>query len=402
MVTIDFQNIVDTYIDKLFNVYALPEEEQNDALHIAKLQFISELNVLQGRYPLLTHHDLSQLDKKPEKAINAIKEYADNAVSLDCVATCEMHSFKFDDLTICQPRIIDLNDKPNMVISTSEDCSDSDYLYELLLNILLSMPLGQVHISIVNTGLSTKAKKFIQNVSNSAFDVYTNDIEVKFLCWQMTKRLEQRVGKGILEGANNEVIVLLDFDLNQREYAELSKLFERGQEAGINFIVLAGDNDISSSDSKNILKYKNYHILNLGELSAGKVISHYHNLELACLEYINQGLPPKEKSQDIASDMDNGMQNQEFNMMLLQEMSAKVEALQKQNEELKAKENETEWVTVGYSCWIRSNYISDRCEITKEEYLALLNGGISAQKAFIASRECANVSDIERPRFEKW
>ena len=84
-------------------------------------------------------------------------------------------------------------------------------------------------------------------------------------------------------------------------------------------------------------------------------------------------------------------------------MLIKFENLQKENKELRAKENETEWVEVEYKFWNNGSrkWISGSCDISKEEYLALLNGGLSAQQAFVATQRYVEIYEMEDLRFRK-
>lgn len=409
MVTRDFQNIVNDYINKLKSIDTVDKNEYNEKYSDAFDEFLSSLDNLQEKQPLLTHYDFCHLSKDTNRVIATIKKNASGKNHLDNVATCDLHEFKFGSLIVRQPRIINLEDKPNMVLMSSTEKSDIKYINDLLFNIILSLPLGETHVLIVNTSLSGLASMFIQNMSNTAYDLYTNYEEVKLLKELLNKRYEQKVVRCEEIGSSCLIVVLLDFDLNKRNYSEFSTLFERGKKAGIHFIVVANQNDVSQANTyygNNLLQCKNYHLLNQEQSKDYSFILDPLTSEYRF--YINQGV---------------AMKSSEWNEELIKELKAKVAREIEKEEEAKEEQRreaqrereeerrkEESMIKVRFSCRIvkgfddNGDWYSKIDVIDRDVYLSLIQGGSRAIANYILS-EYINISrecSISEATMEKW
>ncbi len=427
MVTEYFHKIVNTYIDRLNGILTIDKEEYREGYSRVTSELYSELDKLQDSHPLLAYYDFDKIANNPEKYIKSIKKNVEGKTRLDCVATCEAHPFKFSmpmikefgRFNLQQPCVINLDEKPNIVITSSSLITEADYLKELLMSIILSMPIGEVHVSFVNTTLSGKARGFMQNVNKSAFDAYANDEEVNLITHLLNKRFEDRIVKGKNEGAHCIVVVLLDFDLHQRKYDDFSTLFERGNEAGIHFVIVANKDDISQArtfEEDNLLKCDNYHLLNQDPQAIQTIFVGNNNFAQSCYEYIDQGfshITNGEWSEDIVRDIKSKLeQEQRANEMkrISEEREREREEEERRREIEEERRREESMVKVRFWCRLVKGFDDNEDSYSKVDvidrdvYLSLLQGGSKTIANYILSEYLMIGRDwsIVEATMEKW
>lgn len=293
MVTEEFQIIVKDYVDKLNNILAINKEDCEKATNRIQNELIMDLNELQMKHPLLAHHNLSHFNDAPIKMIEIIKQNVKDKTALDCAATPACYRIQLGGVETIQPNVIDFEHQPNIVLSTSSNKalvrSDqiSSLLEECLLNIILSMPIGQVHMSFVNLSLSEKAVSIIQKLQNSFFEVAFETKEVSELERRLTERAKQKLTTGRIDGPICEIVVLMDYDEHWKIMTDkFSKLFKQGHHAGIHFVLLTNENELNEF---NLLNENNYFKLdNTQTFCSESCLTQQPFLLQACYDYINK------------------------------------------------------------------------------------------------------------------
>lgn len=178
-------------------------------------------------------------------------------------------------------------------------------------------------------------------------------------------------------------------------------MFERGKEAGIHFIVVANQDDVSTFESQygnNLLKCKNYHILNKSDSEKRQTIisSEFAN---DCYKYINLGLSQKtskEWSDDLIRELkakiERDLQKEEKEReerRLREEREEEARRLQYEAEERARKENEVRvyfsWQRVFNDGSSVPHSTDSPITLDKDEYNSLLAGGPYAIANYIRS-----------------
>lgn len=317
MVTSAFKNIIDSFIEKVKNIYAFNKEQYDAELETLKQQLRESLDALQLEHPLLTAYNRTIFEENPKMMFDAIENNAAGVNTLKYIVNgghCHRISIDAINDTICQPDLIDISEYGNVVISPMVEFDDDEdvremksklhvmstiHLYELLMNMLLSVEIGKLHISFVNLGMSEDVQPIVSKLHPSIYDMITDDNEMKRLSVYLSNILKQKVTTGTLTNDRTEIVVLLDYrDFREKMTEEFSVLFNKGKSANIHFILF---NPGLKEDDKGLLNTNNY-FASTANSSVSKLYNNitagdlYHchclhdlpKLWEACYNYINE------------------------------------------------------------------------------------------------------------------
>ena len=76
MVTSAFKNIIDSFIEKVKNIYAFNKEQYDAELETLKQQLRESLDALQLEHPLLTAYNRTIFEENPKMMFDAIENNA--------------------------------------------------------------------------------------------------------------------------------------------------------------------------------------------------------------------------------------------------------------------------------------------------------------------------------------
>lgn len=318
MVTSAFKNIIDSFIEKVKNIYAYNKEQYDAELETFKQQLREELDALQLQSPLLTAYNRTIFEENPKMMLDAVEKNATGVNTLKYIANGEhCHRISIDAIsdTICQPDLIDISEYGNIVICPMVEVVDdvdvrevkskvhmmsTIHLHELLLNMLLSVEIGKLHISFVNLGMSEDVQPMVSKLHPSIYDMITDSSEMKNLSERLRNILKQKVATGTATNDRTEVVVLLDYrDFRDKMTEEFSVIFNRGKSANIHFVLF--NPGMKENDDKDLLNTNNYFIstanasvskfynnVTAGELYHCHCLHDLPKLWSECYNYINE------------------------------------------------------------------------------------------------------------------
>ena len=144
------------------------------------------------------------------------------------------------------PQFVDFKAKPHVLICPYEDQGWEDFavkmMNQILLGCLLTMPKGTVRINFINPSLSSKSSFLSSKLSSDLCRVFVDRKEIHEFMSLLVNRIKD-VLKGDKTSVDNtiahELVVLLDYPYQYDGITEDMRIvIERGQQAGIHFIVL--------------------------------------------------------------------------------------------------------------------------------------------------------------------
>lgn len=241
MVTSAFKNIIDSFIEKVKNIYAFDKKQYDAELEVLKQHLKDELDALQLEYPLLTAYNRQIFEKRPELILSAIEKNASIANGLKHIAVNAYVPISINaiDEQVCQPNVIDITQYGNVVMGSDNygRISSAD-LQELVLNMLLSLEIGKLHLSIVNLGFSADVSEMVSHLDSSIYDMIMEQDEVNKLAARLNNIVKQKVMTGKLTEQKTEIVLILDYkDYKDRFSDSFSLLFRKGKFANIHFIL---------------------------------------------------------------------------------------------------------------------------------------------------------------------
>lgn len=302
MVTSAFKNIIDSFIGKVKNIYAFNKEQYDAELEVLKQQLKEELDALQLEQPLITAYNRSVFEKNPTLMLDAIKTNTKDAYSLKYVAVEEYLPISIETIgeIVCQPNVIDIQEHGNIVLlPDTRGHNNPDTLHALILNMLLSVETGNMHLSFINLGMSEEVSDIVRNLDSSLYDMITDKRELLNLSQRLNNILKDKVTTGQLNVKKTEVVIVLDYKNYKDVVTEQFRItFERGRSANIHFILYNPGKE--NSDKKELLDCRPYYsymplpvTFDETELCHCDKICDLTNLLHSCYDYINEEIDQK-------------------------------------------------------------------------------------------------------------
>jgi len=317
--TIDYiKNIIDAYLYKLQSINSydvgLYEEEHSRALK----QFTESFDALNHIHPELIQVNMPDIvgDEDAEHFKQVLEENAARRYSIDILPTGNYYHDKIMGEDIYTPNYIRWHDenssKQNLVINYSDkDEKKATYLLNnILLNSLLSLPIGKVNFTFVDINYTGMTGLFTENLVSRYYHDDIIDSPDKFrdrvrLLTEHMSAVMKKYGNAVSYNNKNrfivmpyEVVVLNCYPKRYDGYIDdLLPLFENGPKYGVFFIVLNNkDYSLRKEQQQNLLDLNNFQIVPLPERidnTKGRVrftpICKNNQLLKVCWEYLNNG-----------------------------------------------------------------------------------------------------------------
>lgn len=317
--TIDYiKNIIDAYLYKLQSINSydvgLYEEEHSRALK----QFTESFDALNHIHPELIQVNMPDIvgDEDAEHFKQVLEENAARRYSIDILPTGNYYHDKIMDEDIYTPDYIrwhnENSSKLNLVINYSDaDENKAVYLLNnILLNSLLSLPIGKVNFTFVDINYTGMAGLFTENLISRYYHDDIIDSPDKFrdrvrLLTEHMSTVMKKYGNAISYNNKNgiivmpyEVVVLNCYPKRYDGYIdELLPLFENGPKYGVFFIVMNNkDYSLRKEQQQCLLDIKNYQVIDLPEtynytkgLISFTPICNNHQFLKVCWNYLNNG-----------------------------------------------------------------------------------------------------------------
>lgn len=254
-------DVVRLHAQKLERISANNSRDYNKEAHLLCDETRHNFELLTQAMPELvqTGFQSRMSDKKVAQTVDTIIKHAQNRYAIDLLSTGETLYDTIDSertQTICSPAFVEWqraeNGGKNFIIPYNEDQHNlaARIFRRLVMNMLIQLPAGALHLSVVDPGFTGDAQLFTQNLDKSIVgspivDVRKLDGFFKDLQDRLLKVMQQC---GDLAAYNTEhqtikypyeVVLLLDYP-NISEYAaeRLFPLFENGYKGGIYFVVM--------------------------------------------------------------------------------------------------------------------------------------------------------------------
>lgn len=188
-------------------------------------------------------------------------------------------------------------------------------------NMLLSLPIKQVHLNIVNLTHSSAASPLMGKLDRSLFTYVSDNKALENLCDQMHDRMDEVLqnfsGDLVAYHEKNkkclfpyEVIILLDYPNNSFDYSakKLEALFENGHKGGVYFVVMHNaDYNATEMRLKGSFDLKNNATsVDLSAFAKAKPISRLDDevLGKVFIEYLSAASQIEKKLEAIRPDLD--------------------------------------------------------------------------------------------------
>lgn len=321
------RNIIEGYIKSLRDADSLDNEYTQKRVAEAKARLIESFDILQKMYPELVQVNMQGIvgEEYAEEFISRLKFNSGNRYSLDFIPTGNYFHDKINGEDIYTPEYIKWQDEnnpyQNIVINYSDNTQDAAryILNNLILNILISLPIDTVHLSIIDPKYTGMGSIFTENLTSKFYHdeiIVKNDSSFFNRIKYLTEHISKTITKyGDLISYNNkheyiampyELVLLNCYPYNYDAYIEeLMPLFENGNKYGVYFIVMNNqDYSLRREDQKHLLNIPNYQTIvpsNTTKSPQGLVsltpICQNHQLLKVCFKYINKGekIEPRSK-----------------------------------------------------------------------------------------------------------
>lgn len=302
MVTSAFKNIIDSFIEKVKNIHAFNKEQYDAELETLKQQLREELDALQLEHPLLTAYNRKVFERNPSMMLDAIKTNIKDVYSLKYVAVEEYNPISIEAIgeIVCQPNVIDIQEYGNIVLlPDTRGCNKPYVLHALILNMLLSVEVGKMHLSFINLGMSEDVSDIVRNLDSSVYDMITEREELLNLSLRLNSILKNKVTTGHLSEKKTEIVIVLDYKNYKDVITEqFSVIFERGRSANIHFVLYNAGKE--NSGKKELLDCRPYYsympfpvVFEDTPLCHCDNICDLTNLLHSCYDYINDVIEQK-------------------------------------------------------------------------------------------------------------
>lgn len=302
MVTSAFKNIIDSFIEKVKNIHAFNKEQYDAELETLKQQLREELDALQLEHPLLTAYNRKVFERNPSLMLDAIKTNIKDVYSLKYVAVEEYNPISIEAIgeIVCQPNVIDIQEYGNIVLlPDTRGCNKPYVLHALILNMLLSVEVGKMHLSFINLGMSEDVSDIVRNLDPSVYDMITEREELLNLSLRLNSILKNKVTTGHLSEKKTEIVIVLDYKNYKDVITEqFSVIFERGRSANIHFVLYNAGKE--NSGKKELLDCRPYYsympfpvVFEDTPLCHCDNICDLTNLLHSCYDYINDVIEQK-------------------------------------------------------------------------------------------------------------
>lgn len=219
--------------------------------------------------PILTKEENTFTDEVASELFDKIIECSKKREHLSLVFTGACASYVIQRQFFAIPKYINFETTPHVLIWPYQDQGWEEFavrmMNQIVLGCFMSLPLGKIRTTFINPSLSNKASLFVGKVSPEICRTYTEKKDIDSFIDSLTDRLKTYLQTGnarIGELPDNELVVLLDYPYLFDDITEkLRLIIERGNQAGIHFIVL---NDLRRTFEKK----DTYDILNQKQLFA--------------------------------------------------------------------------------------------------------------------------------------
>lgn len=333
-----FDMIASAFAEMIKNSDTSTKETYETSLKNAKQKVIDMVHQFRDTDPILAPilyaGEKSVDESRIPRMVKAIAKRADYRKELGVVFTGTCFSKIIQRLEMQFPKFVDFSGKPHVLIEPFKDQGWEDFavkvMDQIILGCLLSLPKGKVRINFVNPSLSSKSTTFSNNLSSDVCRIFIEKKEILDFTTSLTNRIKETLRNGVKsEIPSYEIVVLLDYPYHFDSLTEdMRLLIEKGQQAGIHFIVL---NDLRRSfeneKSFDILSLKEHYFQEAGAFNMAKQenydytlfwtfqISDQPALMQACFDYLKSDIEEgKTHEADISADLEYEIANDGINV----------------------------------------------------------------------------------------
>lgn len=196
--------------------------------------------------PILTKGESTFTDDEASVLFDKIIECSKKREKLSMVFTGACASYVIQRQYYSIPKYINFEKTPHVLIRPYQDQGWEDFavrmMNQIVLGCFMSLPLGKIRTTFINPSLSQKASLFTEKVSPEICRTFIEKKDIDSFIDSLIDRLKSCIQKGNarIEGLPDyELVVLLDYPYLFDDITENMRLIiERGNQAGIHFIVL--------------------------------------------------------------------------------------------------------------------------------------------------------------------
>lgn len=215
--------------------------------------FLEAAKALRDSYPLLAPFSLLG-ENQIDLSIGTISKNSHQYKAIPPVFTGSSFHKVVQRNKMEFPQFIDFTFKPHVLIKPYNDQGWEEFavkmMKQIIIGSLLSLPKGDIRVNFLNPSLSNKSSSFSKELPSEICRVFIDRKEII----SFTDSLKERIKETLLKGCKPkepayELIVLLDYPYQFDSLTEdMRILIEKGQQAGIHFIVL--------NDLRQVFEYK--------------------------------------------------------------------------------------------------------------------------------------------------
>ena len=292
-----FKDITDRFVNSVNSNNIFDQRSYDVAFEKSLSEMKKELEHLQDTYPLFAHHDLSLFESNPKRFIQQVVDnHQDFSLSelLPSGLTC---SFDFKKTKVTQPAIINLMELPHLYIPFQAD-KTIRILEEIIINALLSHPLGETRISVFSFVRGLKIpliekipEEYCQNVGNLQEAIKIVDRAIRQTDYNLAPDETARTEYIVFLGRNDSFTVPQVFE-------NFKYLLSKRSNTGVHVVLVDLFDDSCFSE---LFPTDNCHIIKCDEnnkVNMGERILDYPNLSSECLSYLRSEQSTKQEDQE--------------------------------------------------------------------------------------------------------
>lgn len=249
------------------------KEAYETSLKEAINDFLEAAKALRDSYPLLAPFSLLG-ENQIDLSIGTISKNAHQYKAIPPVFTGSSFHKVVQRNKMEFPQFIDFTFKPHVLIKPYNDQGWEEFavkmMKQIIIGSLLSLPKGDIRVNFINPSLSNKSSFFSKELPSEICRVFIDRKEIISFTDSLKERIKETLRKGCKpKEPAYELIVLLDYPyLFDSLTEDMRILIEKGQQAGIHFIVL--------NDLRRVLEYKqSFDILTIKDQYFQKVEGFY-------------------------------------------------------------------------------------------------------------------------------
>jgi len=313
------------YTLRLERITATDENSYEAQVATAQQALKEKFNKLRQIYPELiqVNYDSAVTPKEGQAIIENLRRRMENKYVAENIATGEVLRDVVNGEEIFTPNLVrwqhPQEQKSNFVISYNKFTQSKaiQTMNALVSNIMLSLPIKQVHLNFVDLNFTGGGQLFTQNLDKSLFrDLIVDAQQLSEFCKELQQRLASIVQDcGDLAKYNREkkmfrypyeVVVLLDYP-NFYGYSteQLIPLFQNGHKGGIYFVVMNNTEVKPEESVKKVLTdmkecYREINLKNVDATTSGIInvtpVLSSRSMSETVFRYINEEATRKPKA----------------------------------------------------------------------------------------------------------